>query len=91
MKANWTDILWSRICVHCLSRRTNITPFRRAFCPLCTSRLPATIVWHLDTATRSAWFMLWWQVAMKRLRTEDMKRDRAGAYSAVGQAAHAHQ
>ena len=67
---NWWHILSAPYCPNC--EQVNAKPdhgLRRAFCPTCTAMLPRVVMTHLDRAIRSDWFIVWWRLSSRLLRT----------------------
>jgi hypothetical protein len=71
----WAEILWSHECTACGSKMKAGPGFglNRAFCPLCTANLPDRLALHLDRAMRQRWFLQWWRIASRELRTSASK------------------
>jgi hypothetical protein len=72
----WAEILWSRRCSSAACE-TPIKPnhgLSRAFCEAHTSEIPARIALHLDRSTRGSWFLAWWRLAKRELRTLAIKQ-----------------
>jgi len=68
---NWFELFSATECPSCFSpieqpRRG----LRRAFCATCHAALPYRLGLHMDRALHSAWFVHWWRVAVRILRTE---------------------
>ena len=67
----WSEILWSQTCSTCDDEKE--PPSRglsRAFCAEHIADIPARIVLHLDRSTRGPWFLAWWRLAKRELRTK---------------------
>ncbi len=70
----WLTLLSARKCSYCESRVTPRRGLSRAFCEAHTAELPAPIRLHLDRATRGRWFVAWWRLALRELRTQAVAR-----------------
>jgi hypothetical protein len=46
----------------------------RPFCPTCMATLPDCLSLHLDRATAARWFIRWFSLSFRILRTTDRRR-----------------
>ena len=73
-KLTWFELLSQKRCTNC--NFALVQPERgpvRAFCPNCTALLPAVVSLHLDRALTSRWYVGWWRLACRLLRSQPVK------------------
>ena len=68
---NWFHILNERRCSGCEMPKEKLRRrgWRKAFCQNCEAKLPDVLRWHLFTARSNCWYMRWWRLAKRILRT----------------------
>lgn len=73
----WFDILHVATCPMCQYKVGKPTlGLYYPFCETCMAVLPHSISSHLNRATTSKWFVRWFSLAFRMLRTTDRKRAR---------------
>lgn len=67
----WAEILWSSQCSAsaCEEATKPDHGLSRAFCEPHTAEVPGRIRRHLDQAMHGSWFLAWWRLAKRELRT----------------------
>src|SRR5271166_3886602 len=71
----WAEILWSRTCSTCDNEKEPSNHgLSRAFCAEHTADIPERIATHLDRSTRGPFFLAWWRLAKRELRTQAAAR-----------------
>lgn len=90
--AGWFDILHATECPMCHeSLQKPSLGLYRPFCEICTATLPDILSLHLDRAATGRWFLRWFQISFRVLRTTDRRRAgvsklRAGWWKATASA-----
>jgi len=65
----WAEILWKGTCSQCDDETQTNRGLSRAFCEQHLKDIPR-IALHLDRAMSGRWFLAWWRLAKRDLRTK---------------------